>query len=540
MRAKIVLFFLLFSAFFLRVYRLDHLELFGDEVDVGYQAYSLWQTGRDYLGNRLPLYIHSFSEWRAPLLMYLTAPFVALLGLNELGVRSVPVFCGLLNIFLIYFLVKLLTKKEKLALISGFVLAFSPWHIHYSRTGFEVTLLLSLILLGTIFFVLEKWFFSALFFGLSFYAYNTANVFLPLWLLILVFVFRKKIKREKIVFPLIIFSVFFLAIVFNAFFGQGSARFKLISIFNNPKTIDRIVFQRTTGLENGLIERVFHNKLTGWGKEFLTNYLTAFSPQFLFLTGDPNPRHNPPGSGEFYWFFLPFLLMGVFELAKSKDRVFKTLIFSWLFLGPVPASLTVGGGNQATRLFLSIVPLSILISIGLEMVFKGLGKIIVFGLVGLGLIFWLHNYFVHYLKEEYQWWHYGYKGAMTWVKDQEDDYQRILINNQEPGLVRYLFWTKKDLAWFWDNFQGDEIKEDILPGFNGFKLGRVYFGIINQEDKLAWLEENLDSQSLYFGFQGEEVPGDWDWSQNPPSEFKVLKTINSPWGKPMSYWLARE
>ena len=61
--------------------------MFGDEVDVGYQAYSLFKTGRDLYAQAFPTYIHSLSEWRAPLLMYATVPTVAAFGTSELGVR---------------------------------------------------------------------------------------------------------------------------------------------------------------------------------------------------------------------------------------------------------------------------------------------------------------------------------------------------------------------------------------------------------------------------------------------------------------------
>ena len=71
-------------------------ELFGDEVDVGYQAYSLFKTGKDLYGQTLPLYIHSLSEWRAPLLMYATVPTIAVFGLNEYGVRLPEVILGAL------------------------------------------------------------------------------------------------------------------------------------------------------------------------------------------------------------------------------------------------------------------------------------------------------------------------------------------------------------------------------------------------------------------------------------------------------------
>ena len=35
------------------------ISLFGDEIDVGYHAWSLITTGRDYMGNLLPTYIQS-------------------------------------------------------------------------------------------------------------------------------------------------------------------------------------------------------------------------------------------------------------------------------------------------------------------------------------------------------------------------------------------------------------------------------------------------------------------------------------------------
>jgi hypothetical protein len=40
--------FLFVLALSLRLYRLDNLSLFSDEIDVGYQAYSLLTTGHDY------------------------------------------------------------------------------------------------------------------------------------------------------------------------------------------------------------------------------------------------------------------------------------------------------------------------------------------------------------------------------------------------------------------------------------------------------------------------------------------------------------
>ena len=550
-KRKLWLLVILFLALFLRLYKLNQLELFGDELDVGYHAYSLWLTGRDYMGQKLPVYIHSFSEWRAPLLMYVTAPSVGILGLNSWGVRLPAVIFGILDIWLLYLLVEILSKDKTLAILAALILAITPWHIHYSRAAFEVTLFLFLTLLGTLAAIKGaagkingKWLWlAALSFALTFYTYNTANVFIPLWILALFLVYRRRIfiQTKKFLLPSLAFLLLVLPLMLVTLRGQAAARFELIGIFNNPKTIDKIVFKRNTGLSPA-VERIYHNKLLGWNKEFVNNYLTAFSPQFLFLTGDPNPRHNLPMFGEFYWILAPFLVLGFIQLFVQKKSPFKILTFSWLLLAPIPSSLTISGGNQATRLFLMLPPLVILIALGIKKVMKFK---VVFYATGvallISLVFWLHNYSVHYPKEQYRYWHYGYQESMSWLDGRENHYKRIIINERhEPALIRYLFWTHKPPHWLWNNFHNDRLAKNILPGLDGFTLGKVVFGIINADDKQGWLEKNLQSGDLYLAFQQDEVPGDWNWAKSPPDKLDVLKTVYTPWGKPMMYWIIKK
>ncbi len=538
MKNKLILILVLVLAFGLRIYRLGHLEPFGDELDVGYHAYSIWQTGRDYRGQLLPTYIQSFSEWRAPLLMYVTAPFVGILGLSAWSVRLPVVLLGVLNVYLIYRLVTELADNKQLGLLSGFVLAVIPWHIHYSRTAFESTLLLGLVLAGTLFFYKEKFSLSALLFGLSFYTYNTANVFVPLLGLVLIFSKRKKIFSglKGMILPGIILLVVGLPIVYQIFLGQAAGRFNLISIFGDDVTIRKIIHLRNTGI-NPEVERVFHNKLTGWGGNFVSNYLASFSTQFLFLNGDPNPRHSLPDYGQFYWLFAPFMMLGVLELFKNHSNQFKVLMTSWLLVSPIPSALTVGGGNQATRLFLMLPPLVILVSLGLNSVKKKLLLAPVYLLLFINLFFFFHYYFVHYQQETYRHWHYGYREAMTWLKKNRDNQRVIISNSLEPGLIRYLFWNEINPREFHQNFDNDQLNENILSDFNGFEINNTYFGLITMEDKINWLKENLNSNDLYLAYQGKEVPGDWDWELSSPEGLKIEKAVDDPWGNPLMYWV---
>src|SRR3989339_1854448 len=149
---------ILLIASFFRLYQLSSVpaSLFGDEVDVGYQAYSILKTGKDYSGNFMPLHFHSLAEWRTPLYLYSAVPTVAIFGISPLGVRLPAVIFGVLSILGFYLLIReivngqwsmakknnLIINSQPLALIASFLLAVNPWHIQYSRAGFEVTMLL--------------------------------------------------------------------------------------------------------------------------------------------------------------------------------------------------------------------------------------------------------------------------------------------------------------------------------------------------------------------------------------------------------------
>jgi 4-amino-4-deoxy-L-arabinose transferase-like glycosyltransferase len=547
---KITKNFVLFSlvlilAIFLRVYRLDSLELFGDELDVGYQAYSILKTGKDYQGNTLPVYMESLSESRAPLFLYSAVPFVAIFGLNEWGVRLPAVFWGVLGLVFLYLLVKFWFKDQKIALLSAFLLSISFWHLHYSRAAFEVTLLLSLILAGTYFFLKAKeqsWLYllSAVCFGLSFYTYNIANVFVPLWGLALLFFRFKTAKKLK---PLFVPAGLLVVIVFplglKILGGQAAGRFSQINIFANQKSIDWLIEKRSSG-GNDLLERVFHNKLTRFSLDFAQNYLTAFSPQFLFISGDPNPRHSIPGFGLLPWALLPLLVFGA-ALALRKKSQEDLLVFGWLVFAPVASALTVGGGNQATRLFVMLPPLMILCATGARyLLLSRLGKVILGGLATLlvfNLLSYSHELFAHYPKDQFRYWHYGYKETTLALK--ESGCARVYINNShDPFLLRYLFWMKIEPAWFQKNFAGDQQAEKIGHYFRGFSLGENYFGRIEAEDKLTAIREILKEEgTCVIAFQKDEIPGDWNLEESPFDGIEVLKLVKNPLSEPYIYLL---
>lgn len=563
LKPKKLLLIIFLLGFWLRVVGLDRnpIELFGDEIDVGLQAFSLWKTGRDYKGHLLPAYLQSFSEWRAPFLMYATAPFVAVFGLNEWGVRLPSAFFGSLTILLVYWLVLRLSKKEKLSLLAAFFLTVSPWHIQYSRAAFEVALMLFLIGGGVLLFLKakekedsKKAVGAGVLMAAALYTYNTANIFGPLFLVFLsgflppAKKFWPKLwpgKKNSVV--AIFWLVFLIALVplgKNIFFGEAATRFEKFSVFGSQEILDKIQQMRSfyPGI-NPLLTRLFYNRPCQWAKRILENYVTAFSPRFLFIHGDVTFRHSLHELGQLYWFQLPLILAGIFEALKKFRQKENLFWLVWLILAPLPASLTIDGAYHATRLILMVIPLCYFSAKGglalIEKINPKKLKLVVFlsGLIFLTEFLHYQNYYWHYYPtDSWRWWHNGYKEAMESLILREGDFDQVRIETTyEPALPRYLFWKADDPKKIWG--VDDQLKEGAVDGLGGFCLDKkVCFVDFGGGVK----EEQIKEKTLYLISQERNVGGDWDWSKSPPPWAEVLETIRNPKGEMLFYLIRKK
>src|SRR3989338_9729577 len=101
----LVAFFLLISVF-LHFYKINQVPpcVNADEVAFGYNAYSILKTGKDEYGAFLPLRFKSFEDYKLPIYTYLSVPFVALFGLNDLSTRALNIAIGIAFVPLMYLL----------------------------------------------------------------------------------------------------------------------------------------------------------------------------------------------------------------------------------------------------------------------------------------------------------------------------------------------------------------------------------------------------------------------------------------------------
>jgi len=543
------------------IFRLKGLDrvpvsLFADELDVGYQAYSILKTGRDYFGHFMPLHFESYVEFRAPVYIYSTVPTVAIFGMTLYGIRLPAAIFGILGVLMMYLFTKELTKNEKLSLLTALIMALNPWHIHYSRAAFEVTELISLLLSGLYFMLrgFEKpklFFVSAVCFALMPWTYSTAKLFTPFFLIFLFIVWFRdffKVPNKYLKKPFFILLVSALLFIYALFFAGGAYRFSQISVFSDPSRAAQIADEHLIdgrmkianggGIISSIESRLAHNKINFWNSTIVTNYLKSFSTEFLFLKGDVSHRHSDINMGQFYKFEAILLVLGVILFYKSKfDTKIKALISFWILFGAVPAALTVEGGAHATRLMLIMPPLVFLIAYGLYKVINI--KIVAFCYVVVLLIsvfLYQHDYWVHYPWYSEKSWHAGYKEAIVGAQEYSDQYDKIVITNAEER--PYIFiaaYTKFDPALWQKGFE-----EGYVPGFGDLKkIGKYYVGQVDGTIKMAKLSEYMDSETLYVA-SAREVDADLVAEpQRTPLGLNIVKSITLPSGEPVFYLFSK-
>lgn len=546
-------------ALLLRIYGITKVppSLFGDELDLGYQAYSILKTGRDYSGNFMPLHFHSLAEWRTPLYLYAAVPTVGIFGISPLGVRLPAVIFGVLGVWGMYLLVSQISDNKRLALLSSLVLAFNPWHIQYSRAGFEVTMFLAFLIFGMYFFFKgiknngSYLWASGLLLVLTPLIYSTAKLFTLLLFVFLFLSYRKsllKLSKKNLVIGLGVTFVVGLLVSYATLFSGGSQRFNYISVFSDPTIEPEIGVDRLrdammrgetgTGLSPKLLDRIIHNKFTFVGERVVNNMITSLSFDFLFVNGDPNPRHMMDDMGMFIKVEIITLALGTlfFFLGGNKeDSKTKILILFWILVGIFPAAITRDGGNHATRLIVVLPALTFLISYGLNKILSS-GKLasliyVVSWLVFFGL--YIHNYYIHYPYDSERWWHSGWVDAVQQVKKLDSGYDKVIITMaDEPAWIFFAGGYEYDPAKWQQEFPiGNDVE---VNGFGKIShTGKFYFG--SPKDGIYSLSSVLDGKTLYLS-SAKEIP--WNLIQEQtrtPEGLNLLKSVAYPSGEPAFY-----
>ncbi len=389
----------------LRGFRLDELPpgFYLDEASVGVEAHAILTTGRDQAGQvpdretnaladlvkgrLLPRIIPALQDWKHPLYIYATVPSEAVFGQTPFAVRLPAVVFGVLTVLLLAFLAFELTGDARVAFLAAFVLAITPWHVHYSRTALSEGITLPFT------FVLALWLYlrarrlgdarrfalAGAAFGLILYSYTPAKLLLPAFLAALALVewldarvvnaIKKRILDHVATLPappvklpgmdetpvprvavtrpdVVAFGTAFLLIIAPMVVAQIQnfeaiqTRFRAVSVFTAEHPLEAIVH----------------------------SYLVHLDPGFLFVRGDANLRQGVPGWGLLLLASAPFVALGLLRALARHREPESRLLFAWLVIYPLGAALTVEGIPHATRSILAAPLFAILAAMGVALV----------------------------------------------------------------------------------------------------------------------------------------------------------------------------
>ena len=426
----IILTLIIFLGLLLRIYNLSSIPagFFCDEASTGLNAFYILKTGHDEFGKTLPVLFESFGNFRPGIPFYFTVPLIAIFGLNELSTRLAAALIGTASILALYFLVKMLFKSEKIALLSAFFLAISPWHIHFSRYGAENIYLPFFIILATFAFLKglsskNKYIYLSSFivFGLGLYTYFHAYYLIPLFMMFLIILYRKQINKNNTLLGIIIFFILSIPLIIGIASGEALGRLTQVSSANENKNYLNLIV--------GMIE----------------TYKNHFLPEFLFSKGDIGyhthfiTRFSVRNFGELYWFQLPFILFSFIWFKKFKSSYY--IIIFWLLVYPLGSTIAPfadGGGPFATRSIIGVVPFQILTAIGIVAFFSYIKnriiKIILILLliiiIGFSLTTYINEYFKKYplYSSDFWGWQYGPKEILSYFLINQNNYDELIMS----------------------------------------------------------------------------------------------------------------
>ncbi|CAN5140607.1 hypothetical protein BH09PAT2_BH09PAT2_09060 [soil metagenome] len=470
----IVISLIFFVGLLLRLYRLGSIPATfqEDEILSGYVGRYILQNGKDIYGNPWPLlYFNKFGDYYIVLPMYLVGISTYLFGITEFAVRFPAALLGSLVVFPIFWLTRWTFNSKNTGYIAAFLIIITPWHWVLSRGMVEgiigstiflsgIVLLLKYIRSQSIRYIIL----SSLLFLLSYMIYHPFRLYVPLVFLPLYFLFSLYKNKKMFVTMLVVNICFFLLTFYISTTPWGSGRFQQTSIFSDISGVQIKTQQQIFNMGDGKVAeaRIFHNKVVGYSREFAKQYVTYFSPIFLFIQGGVESRYDVPEQGLLYISFLIYLIVLAIPFFKSPtktDSRYTYYLVYLILLSPLPAAFTYIGSPNVHRAALLGILLVIPAAYGLHKLIASNYRYILIPLVvillsGEVIYFW-HQYttqadIYNSLRRND-----GFKKLAEYAHDKSTQYDEVILPAEGNTALYYLFFTKDFSSNYSSQFQAD-------------------------------------------------------------------------------------
>lgn len=347
--------------------------LSNDEIEYAISAKTYALVGKDVSGYSFPLSLFKTQtdgiiSAIPPLLL---SPIFSVIPLNQANIRIVFVIINLVTLIPLYLITKKLFSK-RIALISSFLFLINPWNFYYSRTAVEAPFAFLFYMLG-IYLLISKsnkknTTLSFLFLVLGFFSYHAAKfIFIPIVLILAIYNLYQNKQTKKYQLAIIFSSLAIVAIfwvISTNIEGSILNSRKSDLIFDN-QYISQIVDNKRRQEIQFPLNNLFVNKATETVKIFIKNYLDAFSPETLIISGDKRATYRFGDHGLFYIIDIIFLILGFVAIYKrGKAKFF--LLTSLILVAPIPTAISRVETSVIYRSFLILPLFLIIISVGIN------------------------------------------------------------------------------------------------------------------------------------------------------------------------------
>lgn len=539
---SIIIILILLLSFSLRLYRLDlnYPNLYSDEVDLHYKSKGWFEEDNKSISSII------FSK-----IFYGSYTYTWFLGLTPLGVRLPAALYMTLAVLLSYIFSKKLIQKLNitsnfLPAIVAIITTLMPWSYILSRIGFShITLVLIFSLLHLILYInadnFKKYLLSFIPLLMAVFYYQSMIILSPLVLLITYFIIHFKNRKQIIIYG--IYSILFLTVTIIIFVfrpnysdvsvgarGLDLAIWKDVNVTSETNLYRGIArnsevtifsFNQNTEV---ITNRMFYNQGVAIVSRFFKNYLSFFSPDFLFLTGDLTFRHSTRQMGVLFTVLAPFLLYGTFVFLRIADKKFKLMFLTWIFGTPIATSLTKDGTSDLIRVITMMPFLTFLAVYGLyQFILILRNKIqITFILIFIFVFIYSTGYFFYGYFHVYpvlaaKDFEYGFKEISDFQIAEKDKNMLVVWDGYYPH-YHFRFWQ----ATSWKEYEQFKPKQyyrgDLIITQ---RYNNLYFSYPNNLNILTnFVKEN----NINF----IAVPQFIISKNNIPASFKKIKEIKYP------------
>ena len=291
--------------------------LIPDEASTAYEAYSILKTGRDQYGELLPLFPRSTQRLNS-LYLYLSLPWIAVLGLTEVAARMAAAAAGIATVGLVFVLARR-AAGDVAGLVAAALLAVSPWHILVSRTGFDWVVLPACAALTAVLVLRAldgkgSWVAAGIAAGVSLYSYAPIRLWLPLLLLGLLAMQPAAVRRAwRAMIPgVIAFALLAAPVVAMTLTEEGRQRLATVGP-HGPSFAEA-------------------------ARSFLDRYFASLSPSFFLRPADAPEVHRLRSTGLLHGFEMALVGLGALWTLWQRRRGALLLLY-WVLAAPLAVSV---------------------------------------------------------------------------------------------------------------------------------------------------------------------------------------------------------